>query len=123
MTGWRLAFFAAALFNFAVGLPMVIAPNLVSGGLGMAAADALTVRLLGWMITTFGIGYAMVGLEPRKHRGIVLLGIIGKGGVAGVARPGGARCRAAGGGRLVLRRGVHRLPASHARLRASGGQA
>ena len=81
MTGWRLAFFAAALFNFAVGLPMVIAPNLVSGGLGMAAADALTVRLLGWMITTFGIGYAMVGLEPRKHRGIVLLGIIGKGGV------------------------------------------
>jgi hypothetical protein len=81
MTGWRLAFFAAALFNFAVGLPMVIAPGLVAGGLGMAAADLLTVRLLGWMITTFGIGYAMVGIEPRKHRGIALLGIIGKSGV------------------------------------------
>jgi hypothetical protein len=81
MTGWRLALFAAALFNFAVGLPMVIAPNVVAGGLGMTDANALTVRLLGWMITTFGIGYAMAGVEPRKHRGIVLLGIIGKGGV------------------------------------------
>ncbi len=81
MTGWRLTFFAAALFNFAVGLPMVIAPGLVGGGLGMATADPFTLRLIGWMITTFGIGYAMVGLEPRKHRGIVLLGIIGKVGV------------------------------------------
>lgn len=81
MTGWRLAFVAAALFNFAVGLPMVLAPNLVAGGLGMAAADPLTVRLLGWMIATFGIGYAMVGAAPRRHRGIVLLGIIGKAGV------------------------------------------
>ena len=81
MRVWQLVFVAAALFNFSVGLPMVIAPEITVQGLGVAGADLLTVRLLGWMITTFGIGYAMVGLEPRKHRGIVLLGIIGKGGV------------------------------------------
>ncbi len=81
MRVWQLVFVAAALFNFSVGLPMVIAPEITVQGLGVAGADLLTVRLLGWMITTFGIGYALVARTPQQHRGIVLLGIIGKGGV------------------------------------------
>lgn len=81
MAGWRLAFLVAALFNFAVGAPMVAAPALLATALGLAAGDPLLLQLLGWLIVTFGIGYAMVAINPRLHRGIALLGIIGKGGV------------------------------------------
>ena len=68
MTGWRLAFFAAALFNFAVGLPMVIAPNLVSGGLGMAAACDIRIcsedARFRMPAARLGLGYNTV--SPRR---------------------------------------------------------
>lgn len=82
MTGWRFVFVAAALFNLAVGLPAVVAPQLAVSS--TAVTDLLAVRLLGWMIAVFGIGYTLVALAPLRHRGIVVLGIIGKAGVIGL---------------------------------------
>jgi hypothetical protein len=79
MTGWRLLFVAAAAFNVLVGLAMLIAPSLVTGGVDVVPSMLLVSRTAALLILTFGVGYAMVAWAPRDHRGIVVLGIIGKG--------------------------------------------
>ena len=77
MAGWRIVFIVAALFNLAVGLAMLLAPAAVTGA-AAAPAELLVSRTAALLIATFGIGYAMVAWQPRDHRGIVVLGIIGK---------------------------------------------
>jgi predicted acyltransferase len=78
MTGWRLLFVLAAAFNFAVGLAMFFAPAAVMGGAAVPPSMLLVSRTAALLIATFGVGYAMVAWAPRDHRGIVVLGIIGK---------------------------------------------
>jgi predicted acyltransferase len=78
MTGWRLVFVAAALFNVMVGLAMLFAPTAISGADAIGRSELLASRTAALLILTFGVGYGMVAWEPRDHRGIVVLGIIGK---------------------------------------------
>ena len=77
---WQGLFILAALFNFAAGLPPLLAPQLDLVGIGLSTepANLLMVQTAGALITTFGIGYAMVAIDPLSHRGIVWLGMIGK---------------------------------------------
>ena len=79
---WRYFFIAAALFNFAAGLPFLLAPNEALALLTVApAADVLFHQIVGLLVVCFGIGYWLVSLEPQRNRAIVIIGAIGKSGV------------------------------------------
>ena len=77
MRGWRIFFWCAAVFNLAIGLGVMLAPQ---GSTPMPLDDAasLPIRVVGWFVFVFGIGYAIVARDPLGHAGIVRLGVIGK---------------------------------------------
>lgn len=76
---WKLVFAIAALFNFAVGLPMLLAPEALLTAIGQPVpADLLMTRLAALLIVVLGIGYGMVWRDPVANRGILWLGVLGK---------------------------------------------
>jgi hypothetical protein len=76
---WKLVFWVAALFNFAVGLPMLVAPEALLADIGQPVpADLLMTRLAALLIVVLGIGYGMVARDPVANRPILWLGILGK---------------------------------------------
>lgn len=77
-SAWRVVFAAAAFFNCAVGLPLLLAPAQGVALMGVPAqASMLFVQMSGALIVMFGVSYAWVaadlGLRP-----LVWLGAIGK---------------------------------------------
>lgn len=79
MKFWTVIFVVAALFNFAVGLPMLLAPDVMLASLGQPIPDDLLMtRLASLLIVVLGIGYAMVARDPVANRPILWLGVIGK---------------------------------------------
>lgn len=83
MTGkfWPALFGAAALYNFAAGLPSVLIPAMSAANLGLppyAPEHIIIAQISGLLICTFGIGYAMVAFGSPGARQIVILGLIGK---------------------------------------------
>ncbi|HRD47497.1 MAG TPA: hypothetical protein PLF78_13560 [Caulobacter sp.] len=79
MRVWTAIFALAALFNFAVGLPMLLAPEAMLAGVGQPIPeDLLTTRMASLLIVVLGIGYAMVARDPVANRPILWLGVIGK---------------------------------------------
>ena len=82
MSGWRLFFNVAAMFNFAAGLPLLLAPELMASTLGIAMpADALFHRMTGLLVVCFGVVYGFVAQDLERYRPLVWLGVAGKGGV------------------------------------------
>jgi len=76
---WTVIFVVAALFNFAVGLPMLLATEAMLASLGQPVPDDLLMtRLASLLIVVLGIGYAMVARDPVANRPILWLGVIGK---------------------------------------------
>ena len=86
MTGaraWRMLFVAAALFNFIMGVPIML---LTSWAFGLAFNGADTAGLIasklwgdfGFCVVLIGVGYLMVAFDLR-NRAIVWLGIGAKG--------------------------------------------
>ena len=83
MNLWRGLFAFAALWNLAVGGPMLAAAAQVAERLGISgAAGPFAVAMAGLLIAVFGVGYAMVAVAPAQNRGIVWIGLIGKVGAA-----------------------------------------
>lgn len=82
MRGWSIFFIAAALFNFAAGVPLLVAPheNLALMHLP-PVADVMYHQVTGLLIICFGVGYGLVAGDPSSNRGIVWLGVAGKAGV------------------------------------------
>ena len=79
MRVWTVVFILAAVFNVAVGLPLLIAPEAMLASLGQAVPDDLLMtRLASLLIVVLGIGYAMVARDPVANRSILWLGVIGK---------------------------------------------
>jgi hypothetical protein len=79
MMAWRIVFGLAAAFNIAVGYMIVTDPaSMGTQPFTGSAQEALLIKSCGWMIGVFGVGYALVALQPLANRGIVFLGIIGK---------------------------------------------
>ena len=79
MRFWKLVFALAALFNLAVGLPLLLAPEALLPILGQAVPDdLLMVRLAALLITVLGIGYGMAARDPLANRPILWLGVLGK---------------------------------------------
>ena len=82
MTGWKIFFIAAALFNFAAGVPLLVAPheNLALMHLP-PVADVMYHQVTGLLIICFGVGYGLVAGDLTSNHGIVWLGVAGKAGV------------------------------------------
>ncbi len=80
---WSRIFLGAALFNFAMGIPIMFFPAW-SYRLAYHIGNhevANTYRFFsdfGFTVVAIGIGYFLVSLDVTKNRGIVWLGIIGK---------------------------------------------
>ncbi|WP_340114848.1 hypothetical protein [Maribellus mangrovi] len=80
---WSRIFRSAAIFNFAMGLPIFLFP-LWSNQVAYLTQNidvANTYRFwrdFGFTVVVIGIGYYIVSLDITKNRGIVWLGIIGK---------------------------------------------
>ncbi len=80
---WAIVFLVAALFNFAIGFPIMLARQW-SYDLSYVPAvgrDPMAMRLwadFGFAVVLIGFGYLIVWRDVLKNRGIVLLGIIAK---------------------------------------------
>jgi len=78
---WRRVFLGAALFNFAAGLPALLAPAQALDAFGLPPLPYhLFVRTTGLLVASYGIGYWLVSRRLGR-RDIVWLGVIGKLGV------------------------------------------
>jgi hypothetical protein len=76
--GWKILFAVAAGFNFAVGLPLLIAPGQTVAAFGLAPQPTLLfVQFTGGLVAVFGLYYAVVAHDLAR-REIVWLGIVGK---------------------------------------------
>jgi hypothetical protein len=80
---WRAVFLAAALFNYAIGFPIMLARrwSYDLSYFPSVGRDPMALRLwadFGFAVVLIGFGYQLVAGNISKNRGIVLLGIIAK---------------------------------------------
>lgn len=75
--GWKVFFWVAAIFNFAIGLAGMITPE--------ASIDGRTIGLL---VFAFGIVYMQVARDPRRLGPVLWSGVLGKVGVVALLGPG-----------------------------------
>ena len=81
---WRAMFVAAALFNFAIGVPIILFPGWTYGVAyvpPVAAGDAVALRFwgdFGYAVTIIGAGYLLVARDPAQNRGLVWVGVAAK---------------------------------------------
>lgn len=79
---WRTFFVAAAVFNFAAGLPLLLAPDVMLSTLGVAVPDDLLFhRMTGLLVVCFGVVYYFVSQNLARYQPLVWLGVVGKTGV------------------------------------------
>jgi energy-converting hydrogenase Eha subunit G len=79
---WRIFFRVAAAFNFAAGLPLLMAPAAILVSVGQPVPeDLLFHRFTGLLVACFGLAYAMASRDLERNRAIVWTGVIGKSGV------------------------------------------
>lgn len=79
---WRIFFGAAAIFNFAAGLPLLLAPEMMLGSFGLPVPDdVLYHRMTGLLVVIFGMLYGFVATDLARFKPTVWLGVIGKSGV------------------------------------------
>ena len=81
--GWRrILLWAAAIFNFGAGLPLLLAPTLMLRALQVNVPDDLTFhRMCGLLIVCFGVIYAMIAEDLERYRPQVWVALTGKIGV------------------------------------------
>lgn len=79
MRGWKLFFALAALNNVAVGAAMLIGVDQIAAQMGVTGpAASYIVGFAGLVIAIFGVGYALVALDPVGNRPLVVIGALGK---------------------------------------------
>jgi hypothetical protein len=78
---WSLMFLAAAIFNFAMGGPIFLAPGSSYRLAYRGPSTESTLRFwgdFGFAVLLIGVGYWMVSRDLVRNRGIVWLGIFAK---------------------------------------------
>ncbi|HAA23259.1 MAG TPA: hypothetical protein DCR93_12255 [Cytophagales bacterium] len=71
--------YAAGTVNLTAGILSLAAPSTMADAFGMVIPQPIQFYYWAWLlVATFGIGYFMVGQNPYKHRGILVLGTLGK---------------------------------------------
>jgi len=75
----RLLFYSAAIFNWSACL-ILYAPLGIASALNLSHAvhNGPFEQVAIMAVAIFGLGYWMVARNPEAHRGIVILGLIGK---------------------------------------------
>lgn len=83
--GWSIMFYIAAAFNIIAAIGALLTPAesnalMMYGSKTALANPAASINTQAFLVFVliFGIGYAMVAMDPTKNRGIVWLGILGK---------------------------------------------
>lgn len=87
---WSVFFWLAAAYNIAVGVPLILSPDLfLQAGAepAMPGPADMFVPLSGVLIAGFGIVYALVALQPLRMKPVVWAGVFGKGGVLALSLP------------------------------------
>lgn len=87
---WSVFFGLAAAYNFAVGIPLAISPEVILGVGDQAPVSSPAgtfVPLSGVLIAAFGIIYALVAVQPMRMKPMVWAGVVGKGGVLALSLP------------------------------------
>jgi len=78
---WTVFFFLAAAFNFSMGGPIFFASAWSYSVAWIAPPEPAAVRFwgdFGYAVLLIGLGYAILGLDVDRNRGIVWLGIVAK---------------------------------------------
>jgi hypothetical protein len=78
---WTVFFFLAAAFNFSMGGPIFFASDWSYSVAYLGPPDPAAIRFwgdFGYAVLLIGLGYAILGLDVDKNRGIVWLGIVAK---------------------------------------------
>jgi hypothetical protein len=71
-------FTVAAIFNLAVGLPMLLAYPQMAALLGVAGPPTVWYHLAAAFVVIFGYAYGCIAWDPARFRPYVMLGVIGK---------------------------------------------
>lgn len=91
MRGWSGMLWAAAGYNWLVGVPALFMP-------GAAVAD----RVVALLVACFGLVYALVARDPLRFAPMLWAGIVGKLGVVALMLPEVTAGRAMPGTGLIL---------------------
>jgi hypothetical protein len=80
---WSKLFLVAALFNYAIGFPILLLSRWSFDRSFVEAVDRDPVAIwlwadFGFVVILIGFGYQIISRNIRKNRGIVLLGMIAK---------------------------------------------
>lgn len=78
---WTVFFYLAAAFNFSMGGPIFFASAWSYSVAYVGPPDPAAIRFwgdFGYAVLLVGLGYAFVGLDVDRNRGIVWLGIVAK---------------------------------------------
>ena len=78
---WTVFFYLAAAFNFSMGGPIFFASEWSYSIAYIVPSDAATLRFwgdFGYAVLLIGFGYAIIGFDVDRNRGIVWLGIVAK---------------------------------------------
>lgn len=80
---WKLLFIGAAIFNYVIGFPILLARNwsYTFSFASSVGKDPMAMRLwadFGFAVVLIGFGYQIVSRDVSQNRGVVLLGIIAK---------------------------------------------
>ena len=78
---WTVFLYHAALFNFSMGGPILFASAWSYSVAYILPPDPATLRFwgdFGYAVILIGLGYAILGLNVDRNRGIVWLGIVAK---------------------------------------------
>lgn len=73
---WTIILWAAAAFNFIIGIPGLF-----------AAGGTAEARVVSWLVTCFGVLYALVARDPGRLGPALWAGVAGKTGVVAIMLP------------------------------------
>jgi small multidrug resistance pump len=76
---YRRWFYAAAIYNAAWGIAVVLFPDPVLrlAGLDSPGATPL-IQVMGMMVGVYAYGYYLLAREPRRYCGLIWIGLAGK---------------------------------------------
>ena len=81
--GWSWLFLGAALFNYAIGFPLLLARHWsfdlsYVASVGRDPMAMLLWAFFGFAVILIGFGYHIISRDVTRNRGIVILGILAK---------------------------------------------
>jgi hypothetical protein len=71
-------FTVAAIFNFLVGIPLLVAHSRVAPLLGIEGPPTVWMHIVAAIVVLFGYAYWRIAGDPARFRPYVVLGILGK---------------------------------------------